>query len=186
MSAPIPTTEPTTITAGETLEWTKTVPDFPATTHTLKYALQKAGQTALIAITATASGSDYAVAVAASVTVLYTPGVYTWTSYVESGATREVVERGSVTILPAVTTAQASTHATRTLALIEAAIEGRIPNGLESTNIDGQQLDRIPMMDLMRLRSVYQNLVAQEANRAGIAAGLGNRRNHFARFTRPT
>ncbi len=185
MPAPIPTTEPETITAGETLAWTKTVPDYPAPTYVLKYSLQLAGQASLITITATASGAQHAIAVAASVTVLYTPGTYLWTSYAEAGLTRYPVARGNVTILPSPLSAQASTHATRTLALIEAALEGRIPRGLENTNIDGQSLERIPIADLFKLKQHYQALVLREQRLARGKLGLGVTNTIGIKFVRP-
>lgn len=170
------------------MQWTKSLPDYPATSYVLKYALQLAGQASLITITSTASGSAHAVSVPLATSALYTPGTYTWTSYAQDDAdaptVRYPVERGTLGILPSPLAAQPSTHATRSLALIEAAIEGRIPNGLESTNIDGQQLDRIPVMELQRMRAIYASLVSTEANRAAMAAGLPNRRYVFQRFTR--
>jgi hypothetical protein len=180
----IPDYEPLTVTAGDTLAWTKSVSDYPATAGwTLHYAIQAPTP---IAINATASGANYAVNVAATTSVSYTPGVFLWTSYVTNVATaRHVIENGQITILANPAVAQTASHAVRTLALIRAALEGRIPRGLEHTNIDGQELARIPIMDLNRLEVYYQNKVAGEQNRARIAAGLGNNRNHFARFTRP-
>ena len=51
--ATTPTTEPASITAGDTLTWQKTLADYPATVWTLKYRFINA--TAKVDITATAS-----------------------------------------------------------------------------------------------------------------------------------
>ena len=174
---PVATSEPDSITAGETLAWTKSLPAFPATSYTLKYSIQLAG--ALIAITASASGSSFAVNVGADVTASYAPGVYGWTSYVEDVAgARIIIARGSITIFPSPLAALGSTHASRTLALIETAIEGRIPRGLEETTIDGQHLNRIPIETLHRLRDKYRREAAAESPR-------GNVRIHGIRFRNP-
>ena len=59
--ASIPTTEPETITAGDSLTWKRTLADYPAGTWTLKYRLINAD--GKIDITATASGTDHLVSV---------------------------------------------------------------------------------------------------------------------------
>jgi hypothetical protein len=178
----LPTSIPETLTLGETWGWTLSLPDYPASTWTLKYALQRGAER--LALTATAAGDDFALAIPAATTAAYTtPGVYLWTSYVEQGSERHIVARGTVTLLPSPLAALGTSHASRTLALLEAAIENRVPNGLETTNIDGQELQRIPLKDLIDLQKVYQAKVEAEQNRASIAAGLGNRRTIYTRFT---
>jgi hypothetical protein len=76
------------------------------------------------------------------------------------------------------------THAVRMLALIEAALEGRIPQGLELTIINGQNITRIPVSQLSVLRDKYLFEVQAEREAARIAAGLPSRRTTYARFTR--
>ena len=57
MAAEIPTTEPTSIIAGDTLAWTKSLADYEASLWTLTYYLRgPSAQT----ITATTSGGDFA------------------------------------------------------------------------------------------------------------------------------
>lgn len=184
----VPTSEPTRFTAGETLAWTKQLTDYPAGTYTLKYALQAVGA-ALITITATASGTDHAVTVTAATTANYAPGVYTWASYAESGSgaslERYLIERGEFTILPNPLAALGSTHASRTLALIEAALEGRIPRGLETTSIDGQSLSRMPIAELHRLRDKYRREVLAEKAASQAVAGIRPRRTIGIRFVAP-
>ena len=77
---------------------------------------------------------------------------------------------------------ETTTHAERMLALIEAALEGRIPRGLESTNIDGQQIDRIPIAQLHALRVKYRTERASEIAAANAAAGIRPRRTLSIRF----
>jgi hypothetical protein len=77
------------------------------------------------------------------------------------------------------------THATRTLAIIEAALEGRLPRGLETYVIDGQSIAKIPLETLHRMRSYYADEVFNEYAQDRINRGLSNPRNVFARFRRP-
>src|SRR5437762_234647 len=148
MSAAIPSTEPQTIVAGDTLSFTKSVPNYlPGDGWTLNYALQGktlAGSYSASPITfasTTNTGSTYSISVAKTTTSSYAPGDYRWTSYVTGGTSeRYSVGSGDVTVLPDPSAAVPTSHAVRTLALIEAAMEGRIPRGLEETIIDGQTL----------------------------------------------
>ena len=78
-----------------------------------------------------------------------------------------------------------ASHAVTTLALLEAAIEGRIPAGLSMTIINGQNITRIPLEQLCRLREQYRAEVRSEEDQARIAAGLPSQRNSFIRFGCP-
>lgn len=177
--------EPSFFTAGETVEWTKALPDYPSGTWTLKYALQAPGRTLIAVTAANEPDLSYSIAILAATSASYAAGSYTWTAYVEAGPARHVVARGSISILASPLAMLGSTHATRMLALIEAALEGRIPNGLESTNIDGQQIDRIPVIRLHELREQYRNEVLME-QKAAIAAAGGKVRNTIGiRFVKP-
>lgn len=75
-----------------------------------------------------------------------------------------------------------NTHAARMLALIESALEGRIPAGLEYSTINGQSIARIPISQLSALRDKYYNEVVAERNAALAASGQGNRTTALARF----
>lgn len=83
--AEIPTTEPAAFVAGDTVQWTKAISDYPATAGwTLKYrAVNSAGK---IDITATTSGADYAVTLTAATTGAYTAGWYDVVGWVEKGS----------------------------------------------------------------------------------------------------
>lgn len=90
---PTPTTEPAVLYTGDTWAWTRTLADYPASTHTLKYTLINSG--GRINITATADGDVHEVSVAASTTAAYAAGTYTWQAFVEAGSERFTVGRGS-------------------------------------------------------------------------------------------
>jgi len=182
---PIPATEPDVIVAGETVAWTKSFPDFPATAGwTLKYSLQLP-RSSLITITATADGDNYSVALPFSTTASYQPGNYIWTAYVDNGTERHRVATGTISVLPNLASSFGETHASRTLGIIEAAIEGRLPNGLQEFSIQGQQISKIPIDTLVKLRSIYADYVKNETAQDRINRGLSNPRNSFARFRRP-
>jgi hypothetical protein len=187
VSVPIPNFEPSTIVAGDSVSWTKSVQDYPADEGwTLNYSFQRLGSTSTpIAIEADPDGANYSVDLDSSDTDNWTPGNYIWTAFVDDGSTaRYRVATGTITILANPAVALGGTHASRTLALIDLAIEGRVPRGLTEFSIQGQQITKIAIADLVKLRSVYAEWVRNEAAQDRINRGLPNLRNSFARFRR--
>lgn len=188
MPASVPNSEPEVFTAGETVAWSRLFPGYDSATYTLKYALQAYGKS-LINITASAGeDSGFQVSLDAATTAAYAPGCYVWTAFMESngGTVRTIVARGTVSIQQSPLAAFGPTHSSRMLALIEAALEGRIPNGLESTDIDGQRIDRIPVEALVRIRDKYAAKVKLEQTAAAASLGKRPRNSIGIRFTRPS
>jgi hypothetical protein len=183
MAAPtIPNSEPGTIVAGDSVAWTKTITSYAGT---LNYSLQDFGSTAApILFVATGGSPNYSVSLAPGVTANWAPGRYTWTSYIDDGTNRHAIDTGEMVVLANPAIALGGTHATRTLAIIEAALEGRLPRGLETYVIDGQSIAKIPIKQLVEMRSVYADWVQNEKAQDRINRGLSNPRNSFARFRR--
>jgi hypothetical protein len=129
-----------------------------------------------------ASGTDQRFTVAAAVTALWAAGTYTWTLKV-SGTSTQAVQTGLITVLTNPATATATTddrsHARKALDLIEAAIENRLPNGLESYNIAGRDIRKISLLDLLKLKDRYAAIVASEEAKLLGQSGL---RNHLFKF----
>lgn len=187
---------PETIIAGDTLDFTVSVPDYPASAGwTLKYRLTPRFASpvqAAIAITATtnANGLDYNVQAAPSATAAYVPGEYTWARWVEkSGARQTLDESGPLLVKPdPALTAQgldSRTHARKMLALIETALEAFAANPvMKSYAIGARQYMRADIPDLLVLRDRYRNEAANEDAVARIAAGAPNPRNIGVRFNR--
>ncbi len=173
----IDTTEPRHLRAGDTWKWQRTLPDYPATTWTLKYRF-KHPTAAGFEISATSSGDDYAITVPAATTTTYAPGAWTWQSWVEGGtAEKYTVGAGQLTIEPdyrsGVTTnvLDDRSHARKTLAAIESWIESRNP-GVESYKIAGREMRYIPMTDLLKMRQLYKVEVDSEDAAALLADGI--------------
>jgi len=165
------------LTAGDTLDFTTSVPDYPASEGwTLKYRLAPRAAGTAIDITATADGDDYDVQAAASTTISWAAGFYTWTAYVELAAERYTVGRGQLQIRAASTTLAAATdgrtHARIVLDAINATIEGRATKDQQEYSIGSRSLKRIPLMELLKFRDQYQAKVNAEENKA---AGRSNR-----------
>lgn len=154
---------PAAFLAGTTVKYTRSLADYPATGGwTLKLAL--AGPAAF-SKDAAASGADHAVELTATDTVL-APGVYQWSEQVRNGAgVIYEVASGTVVIRAnpgSATGASQQSWAEKTLAVVEAAIAGTLAGGLQSYQIHGRAVNRIPLEDLLKLRNTLRAQVARE------------------------
>jgi hypothetical protein len=181
--ADIPTLEPSSVNAGDTWRWTRSLADYPASAGwALSYTLINAS--AKITISASASGDDHAVTVAAATTAGYAAGTYDWRARVSKDGEVYTVGEGRITVRNAfaASTFDARSHARKTLDAIEAVIEGRASSAVAEYTIAGRSLKHIPVADLLALRDKYRAEVLREDAAAAVAAGLPDRRRVFVRF----
>ncbi len=181
--ADTPTIEPSSVNAGDTWRWTRSLADYPASAGwALSYTLINAS--AKITVNASASGDDHAVTVAAATTSGYAAGTYDWRARVSRAGEVYTVGEGRLTVRNAFSAAtfDARTHARKTLDAIEAVIEGRASSSTAEYTIAGRSLKHIPMADLLALRDKYRAEVLREDAAAAVAAGLPDRRRVFVRF----
>lgn len=127
MAFTVPTTEPTTLAAGDTATWKISLSDFPAPTWTLSYVLIRLQTGGLkITITAAADSTNHLIDVAPATTALWLPGEYQWNSTVTDGTDRHQVGEGRLTVTPDYSQAadgeDLRTTARKTLDALESAI----------------------------------------------------------------
>lgn len=148
--------EPTQIHAGDSATWSRAVPDRPASAGWgLRYVLSGPERHTIEALQTT----PYQVEISADATALWAPGLYRWVALAFRGDQRLTVASGTIEVGANLETADpidARSHAQKMLALIEAALEKRIPKDQQSYEIDGLRLDRIPIERLDVLRTKYQ------------------------------
>jgi len=141
------------------------------------------------AVTAAASGSDHLVTITAATSAAYAAGKWSWQSYATSGALRYLVDDGLLQILPnysaQTTTLDTRSHARKCLELIEAAMQGRLPDGLDGYNIGGVDIRMIGLAQLRVMEDQYRADVIREEQAENISKGLGSGRNIYVRFGRP-
>jgi hypothetical protein len=100
-----PTSEPSSLRAGETWDWERTLSDYPAAEWTLSYTFTNA--TAKIAITASADGDTHVVTVAKATTAAYAAGRYDGFAQVTDGTETYGVWSGVLEVLPDLASATA-------------------------------------------------------------------------------
>ena len=172
--AEIPTAEPASVNAGDTVRWRRTLAQYPASsgwqlTYTL---LNAAGR---ITIAATAQGADHLVEVAASATSLWAAGDYAWRAQVALAGQVFTVAEGRMTIRPSfgAATLDTRTATRRALEAVEAYLAD--PGNLAAAkySIAGRSLDRFPLPELWSHRDRLKVEVAREE--AATGAGLPGR-----------
>ena len=186
MAQTVQTREPSSVVAGDTIAWRKTLSDYPASAGwVLKYRLINAA--GKIDIVASAAGDDYAITVSAATTAAYVAGQYTWQSYVEKAGERYTLETGRTFIKPNLS-AQAGgfdirTSARKTLDLLNAAMVEHGANAwTQEYEIAGRRMKYRSPAEFDSLRNRLKAEVAREEAAERIAAGLGGRSKIYVRF----
>ena len=154
---------PDQFAAGTTVSYRRRLVDFPASLGwTLR--LHLAGASVLTG-TAVADGDDFVVTIEASDTEGdFAAGLYKWVERV-SGAGGEVYEvgRGTVTVLSNLAEATEGSEQEwieRAIAMLRAHIEGRLPAGMESYQIAGRAVAKMPIKEAMSLLASLESRLA--------------------------
>lgn len=160
-------TEPISIIPGDTVKWTRTLVDYPASAGwALSYELLNAMHR--YEISATADGKAFRVVVTAQTTQSYAPGSYDWRARVTNADEVYTVASGRLTVAPSFGAARdVRSHARRTLEAIEAVLEGRATSATAEYEINGRRLKYIPLNELHAMRTKYQREVAAEEGKSG-------------------
>lgn len=159
--------EPISIIPGDTVKWTRTLADYPASAGwALSYELLNAMHR--YEIPATADGKAFRVVVSAQITQSYAPGSYDWRARVTNADEVYTVASGRLTVAPSFGAAgDVRSHARRTLEAIEAVLEGRATSAASEYEINGRRLKYIPLNELHAMRTKYQREVAAEEGKSG-------------------
>ena len=180
-----PTTEPTSITAGDTLTWKKSLADYPAPTWVLKYRLINA--TAKIDITAAASGADHLVSVLAATSAAYAAGSYAMTAWVETATERATVASGSIVVKPNLaikTVYDARSNAAIIVDQLMAAYKTYTASqgNVAEYEIAGRRMKYRSSAEILDQLNHWQSILAAEKRAERIAAGLGGGNKILVRF----
>lgn len=182
MSAPIPTTEPASLNAGDTARWLKSLASYPASAGwVLTYTLVNAAQR--ITFNATAQGDDHLVNAPTATTAAWAPGVYEWRATVSMAGDVFTVASGRITIAPAFGSAvDTRSNARKALEAVEAYMANPANLTAAQYEIAGRSLQRHSMADLIKYASHLRMQVAREDEAARLASGLPSSRRIYVRF----
>jgi hypothetical protein len=162
------------IQAGDTFNYSVNYPDYPASAGwTCAMLLRGAASKT---ITSTADGDAFNLSAPASDTALYASGNCEYFIYVSKDTDRYLVEKGSVEILgdySSTTLYDPRSMAQQIYEAVDAALLGRATKDQMSYEIAGRKIEKIPIPDLLVLRSKFLKQVESERRAERIANGLG-------------
>ena len=169
--------EPTSFTAGDTVAWTRSLADYPASAGwVLAYRFINA--TSKFTITGTASGDDHLITAAASTTAAYVAGSYSWQAYVTKAAERYTIGTGTCEVKPDLAAVTAAgfdnrTPARKALDALNAGLQQFGTNAhVQSYEIEGRRMSYRTFSDFMAARSALEAEVMREEQAQRAAAGL--------------
>lgn len=183
-----PSTEPAVHTAGDTLRFTKSLPDYlPADGWVLTYALVKAAEQ--ITITGGDNGDGaHLVEVAAADTAAWVAGTYRWQAFVGKGLDRFTVGRGMLEVRADFASANTGLDARgnwqKILDNLEAAFAQMSAGEIKaaSINVGTRVITYRNLGELSEAIKMARSEVEREQVEANLEAGLGSGRKIFTRF----
>ena len=158
-------TEPRTIRPGTSVSWNRSVGEYsPTNGWSLRYTF--INSRARFEVDASTAGNQWVAAISTVDSAAYSPGKYTWIATVTRDSEVIEVDRGQIEVTaPLSAPVDGRTDNERFLDAIEAVLGGRASQDQLSMTVGERSLERIPLSDLLRLRSHYKTLVDQEQGR---------------------
>lgn len=165
---------PASFSAGTTLSYRKSFADYPASAG-WTFTLYLAGVT-VTSVEAIADGDDFVVTVTpAHTTTPFIAGHYSWVERVSlSGEVREVA-RGVVTIAPDIATATDGSEQSwleKSISALKAHVVGRLPAGMESYQIGGRAVSKIPLREAIGMLSDLESRLDSLADPTSVSRSV--------------
>lgn len=182
--------EPRFIVQGDTASWYLLLGNYPPPSWVLSYAMVGAAQGMVIDFTEaipSPDGEQHFIDLAPITTIEWIPGLYKFQSYVTNNSTedRVTIGWGDITIMADLAKADPTdprSYSRQICDIIELAMKGRLPQGMEHYSIGGRAISKIPLMQLQELWREYKSYVQQEEQAEQVRKGLGNPSTRKVRF----
>jgi hypothetical protein len=175
--------EPNQITAGFSVEWDKSLSEYPAALYTLVYTLAPLAGGEVKTITAAANGSDFSIVLTPADTAQFDAGLYQLTGYAQDTATGGISEKDSVyvgrlEVLPgAESTSDRRTFAEIVLQSLRDTYAKLAKNSISQATVNGKTYTKLNLADLLAQIGYWETQVRNEQ---------GGATKHIAvTFTRP-
>jgi hypothetical protein len=161
---------PTRLNAGDTYTWTEAA----GTATSIAYFYINDGGDTVFTVEATIASGTASFSLDGTVTEGEKPGVYTQYKATTTSGARVTTHEGELVVAPNVDGSSAKTHAQTVVPLLEAHIEGRVVQGLESHTIDGQTITKMSIEHARNLLRKYKAEMKAEQDLFRGNAGNGN------------
>ncbi len=180
MSTTTRITEPTQITQGDRVAWTRTISDYPATLYTLEYRFRSDAGPGFN-VTADADGDDFDAVITSAQSATAKAGKYAWQAWLTeiADATHTfAIQVGNTTITPGFATdakgiVDLRSPAKQTLDAIDAALLAAATSDVMEYEISTPSgMRRVKRrLDLLTMRKEFAAIVAAENTRERLRRG---------------
>ena len=169
------TSLPDSFAAGTTVVYRKTLTDYPAGDG-WTFTLYIAGAKIVEPVEAEADGDSFVVTVPASATTgEFTAGLYKYSERVDKDGEVYEVDSGVVDILPDLTVAADQDEQEWTeqeVSLLRAHIKGRLPSGMESYQVAGRVVSKMPLKEAVDTLSRLEARLERLKNPGGVSTPI--------------
>lgn len=187
--ASAPEGEPTQVVVGDFIQWKRSdiVADYPPSLYSAEYVARiTGGGETEIKLAATENENYYLFTVSSAVSADFSVGVYHWQLEITqtSSGNRIVVDTGAFEAIPDLDSNQADprTHAEIMVAKIESLLSGKADSDVSSYSINGRQLVKLSLTELMKWRDYYRKEVISLRNAELVKRGKSNGSTIKVRF----
>jgi hypothetical protein len=170
MAPIIPDVVPGHFPAGTTVKFTRSFGDFQPSDG-WAYTIYLNGLTQKFNKAATTENNVFNITFLPADTASLTPGPFRYAERVSNSGTGEVYDINGdllvINIEPNVSASPAGTFNTweeRMLSIVESALAGRLPAGIESYQIAGRSVSKIPAKELMQIRGILKSIIWRQNN----------------------
>jgi hypothetical protein len=156
---------PSAFFAGTTVKLTRMGGLYPANAGWTR-KLYLAG-VSVLNLAGVAAGADFTFTISAVASGDLKPGTYQWREIGSKAGESYVVDSGTVTVLANIAAAGAGDMQSweeATLVVVEAVLAGRITADVQAYTIAGRAVTKIPMAELLELRSTLKRTVQAQKN----------------------
>ena len=174
MTASTATTEPSSIIAGDTAKWLKTLTDYPASAGwALAYTMVNGSNR--YTFSGTAQSDSFLVTVAATMTATWAASTYAWRAQVSKSGEVYTLGGGNIEVKASFASA-IDTRSTAKIMLdnVNAALTKTASENVMRYMIAGRELFHYGIPELLQLRDRRTAEVARENAATSIANGQGN------------
>tara|TARA_Y100000361_G_C11071892_1_gene296154 strand:- start:167 stop:805 length:639 start_codon:yes stop_codon:yes gene_type:complete len=166
--------------AGDSSSWTSTFNDYPASGGWVATCIFQRPGSEPLRLEATASGVDHVFRLETEHSASLVPGRWTWAIRVLKDTEAVTVQIGETVVRPNPEETPEETHAEKCLRLLQIATEERFVDVQESISLLGQDINKIPALELLQLTDRYQAKVNNERRQKHrLISGLRRRRGRI-------
>lgn len=163
---------PRRIEAGNSVAFTETLMNYPASAWGMSFVLSM-GTLAPVVTAATVQGDTFLVTLSTSATAALAAGEWEWAQYVTQTGIRLTAKTGTIQVLPNLAVQAPPSIAQSLLTLLETTITKLAANPNQSVNFNGQSFTKRDMKSLLEQRvqlqaEVLRQQAALQAQRDGI------------------